>query len=154
MIPMKQHADVSSALNELSGTVVDCFFQVHKELGPGDPEQIYEDALSVEISSRNILFQKQKTFEILYKGQILPTAFRPDMIIEQRIIVELKAVEGINPVHQSQIYAYLKATGLPLGFLVNFNVPLIKDGIGRYMNKNSASPDLRVKNNESKQCAE
>lgn len=145
MISMKQHNDVPAALNVLSGEVVDCFFQIHKELGAGYVEQIYDDALSVELRSKNISFQKQKSFEVIYKGQVLPTAFRPDFIVEDQIIVELKSVDKIHPVHQSQLYAYLKVTRLPLGFLVNFNVPLIKDGIGRYINKYSASPDLRVK---------
>ena len=148
MKPMKQYDDVPSELNEMSGQLVDCFFQVHRKLGAGYPEITYEEALVLELSDRGISFQKQKTVEIYYKGRILPTAFRPDLIIENQIIVELKAIEKIHAVHQSQIYSYLKATNLPLGFLVNFNVPLIKDGISRFKNKNSVSPGLRVKNRE------
>lgn len=144
MRAMKQYSDVSENLNDLSGRVVDCCFQVHKELGPGFSEQIYEEAFEAELKDRDIMFHRQKQFQVLYKGNPLPTAFRPDLIIEDRLIVELKAVEKIHPVHQSQIYAYLKATGLPIGLLVNFNVPLIKNGIQRFRNKYSVSPELRV----------
>lgn len=148
MFPLEKYNDISQELNNLSGTVVDCVFHVHKELGPGYPEQIYEDALIMEFDERNIAFQRQKSFSVLYKGKPIPTLFKPDLIVGDKILIELKAVEKIHPVHQSQIYAYLKGTNLPLGLLVNFNVPLIKNGIGRYLNKNSVSPLLRVNNNQ------
>lgn len=144
MTVLQKYSDLE-VLNGLSDAIVDCFFCVHKELGPGYTKQIYEDAFAIELDDRKIAFKKQQSFEILYKGKMLPTLFRPDFIVENKILIELKAVERIHPVHQSQIYAYLKGTNLPLGFLVNFNVPLIKNGIGRYINKHSASPDLRVK---------
>ncbi len=145
--PLSQYSDLAADLNNLTGEIVDCFYHVHRELGPGYTENIYEDACVKEFEYRGIAFERQKTVNVLYKGVALPSIFKPDLIVENQVLLELKAVEKIHPVHQSQIYAYLKATNLPVGFLVNFNTPLIKNGIGRYINKNSASPDLRVKNN-------
>lgn len=142
---LKQYSDIPDDIDRLSKKVVDCFFQVHKELGPGFLEQNYEDALAIELDHKQIGYQRQVDFSVPYKGQVLNSRFRFDLLIEDKIIVELKAVDRIHPVHQSQIYAYLNAAKLPLGFLVNFNVPLIKDGIGRYVNKNFVPSELRVK---------
>ncbi|MCC7305714.1 MAG: GxxExxY protein [Alphaproteobacteria bacterium] len=146
MTVLTKYNDISPKLDALSKVVVDSVFHVHKELGAGYQEQIYEDAFALELTDRKISFERQKSFEIFYKEKPLPTFFKPDLIVEGQILVELKAVETIHPVHKSQIYAYLKGTNLPLEFLVNFNVPLIKNGIGRYINKNFVSSDLRVKN--------
>ena len=140
---LNQYSDFSDELNMLSGKVVDCAFQVHKTLGPGFLECNYEDAFITELQERDLSFERQKPFKIPYKNGVLNTAFRFDLIVEDKVLVELKAVEKIHPVHQAQIYAYLKATSLPIGLLINFNVPLIKDGIGRYVLKNSETPRLK-----------
>ncbi len=139
-IELRNYNDCSQDLNVLSGYVVDCAFNVHKVLGPGFLESNYEEAFSIELDERGIAYERQKTYRIPYKTGFLASEFRFDLVIEGKILVELKAVEKIHPVHQAQIYAYLKATQLPLGFLMNFNVPLIKDGIGRYVLRNSGSP--------------
>ncbi len=136
MSVLKIHNDMPEDIEILSKELVDCFFQVHTSLGPGFLEINYEDALIWELQNRKINFERQRPFRIPYKNAYLQSEFRFDLVIEDKIIVEIKAVEKIHPVHQSQLYAYLNATKLPLGFLVNFNVPLIKDGIGRYVNKN------------------
>lgn len=141
---LAQHNDLPPALNELATTIVDCCFHVHQELGPGFFEKIYEDALSEEMQSRNISFQRQAPYTIMYKGKSLDTAFRFDLVVENQLLLELKAVEQLNTIHQSQIYAYLKAANMPLGFLINFNVDRIKDGISRYKNKHFDSSSLRV----------
>ncbi len=135
-----KYNDISSDINDLSGQVVDCAFQVHKELGAGFLESNYEEAFIIELKRKNIKFEQQKICKILYKGDFLNSHFRFDLIIENSILVELKAVEKIHPVHQAQIYAYLKAANLDVGLLINFNVPLIKDGIRRYTLRNSDSP--------------
>lgn len=137
---MKKYTDVSPDINDLSGKVVDCAFQVHKELGAGFLEVNYEDAFMYELDQAGIAYERQKTYAIPYKNIFLNSSFRFDLIVENKILVELKAVDKINPVHQAQIYAYLKATRLPVGLLINFNVPLIKEGIHRYTLRNSESP--------------
>ncbi len=137
---LQNYNDLPEDLNALSGKIVDCAFQVHKELGAGFLEVNYEDAFIIELKRKNLNFEQQKTYNIPYKDGFLKSSFRFDLIIENSILVELKAVEKINPIHQAQIYAYLKATNLPIGLLINFNVRLIKDGINRYVLRNSDSP--------------
>ncbi len=133
MSTLRKYNDLPADIDVLSKTVVDCFFQVHKELGAGYLEKIYEDCLYIEMIGRGLNVQRQFPIKIKYKGQDIPTEFRLDMVVEKQIIIELKAVEKIHPVHNAQIYSYLKSSNLPLGFLVNFNVPLIKDGINRFV---------------------
>lgn len=116
----------------LSKLVVDCIFQVHTKLGPGFLENNYEEALCRELERKNIFYERQKIFQIPYDDGFLNSEFRFDLVIDNKIIVELKAVDQIHPIHQAQLYAYLNANQLKLGFLVNFNVRLIKDGIKRY----------------------
>ena len=142
---LARYDDLPSDLNALATAVVDCCFHVHTHLGPGFFEKIYEDALCEEMQERNISFQRQMPFTIMYKTKPLGTSFRFDLVVEDQILLELKAVEQLHAIHQSQIYAYLKAANMPLGFLINFNVDRIKNGIGRYLNKNFDSSELRVK---------
>ncbi len=137
---LQKYNDFPAEVNEISGKVVDCAFKVHQELGPGFLEVNYEDAFIIELMSAGLRFEKQKSFKIPYKKTFLESSFRFDLIVENKILIELKAVEKLNPVHQSQIYAYLKATNLPVGFLINFNVPLIKDGLHRFVLRNSETP--------------
>jgi len=137
---LRKFNDFPDSLNKLSGDVVDCAFKVHQKLGPGFLECNYEEAMKIELHKKNISFEYQKPFQIPYDNQFLETEFRFDLVIENQMIVELKAVEKIHPVHQAQIYAYLKAAKIDLGLLINFNVPLIKDGIGRYVLRDSETP--------------
>ncbi|MGH1398660.1 MAG: GxxExxY protein [Alphaproteobacteria bacterium] len=137
---IQKYDDMAPDLNDLSGQIVDCAFQVHRELGAGFLESNYEDALVYELSKKSLFFERQKSFTIPYKDTVLKSEFRFDLIVENKILVELKSVDKIHPVHQAQIYAYLKATKMKLGLLINFNVPLIKNGIGRYVLRNSETP--------------
>jgi GxxExxY protein len=123
-------------LDLLSKEIVDCLFKVHNTLGPGFLEQNYEDALCIELTRKNIYFERQKKFKIPYGDDFLNSEFRFDLVVENQVIIELKAIEQIHPIHQAQIYAYLNASKMKLGFLVNFNVKLIKDGIKRYTLRN------------------
>lgn len=120
-------------MNPLSAEIVDCAFQVHKHFGPGLLENIYHEAFLIELQNRQISYKSEKSFPLEYKGKILKSGFKADIIVNNEIIIELKAVEKILPVHQAQILSYLKLTNKQLGFLINFNVPLIKDGINRYV---------------------
>jgi GxxExxY protein len=135
---LEKYDDMDRSVDLLSKAVVDCIFQVHKKIGPGFLEKIYEDCLCIELSDRKIPHQRQCAVKFLYNDQAIPTEFRFDLVVDGMILIELKAVEKMHPVYESQMYSYLKMSGLRLGFLVNFNVPLIKDGIKRYVPKNLA----------------
>lgn len=139
MSVMRKYNDMPDDVERLASVVVDSVFQVHQTLGPGYVEKIYEDCLLIEFEDRGLSVVRQYPINFHYKGRAIPSCFRLDMVIENKIILELKAVDKIHPVHGAQIYSYLKSSGLPLGFLVNFNVPLIRDGIKRYAVKSGGS---------------
>jgi len=111
--------------------VVDAALKVHKALGPGLLESVYETCLVYELEKRGLGVAKQVTLPIVYDGRKLDGGLRLDLVIENRVIVEVKAVEKANPVFEAQLLTYLRLSGLRLGFLINFTVPLIKDGIKR-----------------------
>lgn len=120
--------------NELSKIVVDCMFKVHKGLGPGLLESAYEECLSYELSKTGLVIERQKPLPLLYESVRMEIGYRVDILIENKLIVEIKAVECLNDVHKAQVITYLKLSGCKLGLLVNFNVALIKDGIKRIVN--------------------
>jgi len=118
-------------LNIISGKIVDCAFKVHTELGPGLLESVYEICLVKELILTGCKVERQVYLPVVYKSEELKLDFRIDLLVENEIVVELKAIDGILPVHQAQLLTYLKLSGKKLGLLINFNVPLIKDGIKR-----------------------
>ena len=120
-----------SELNELSGNLIGACIEVHKYLGPGLMESAYQECLCHELSLRGISYVKEYDISIEYKGVVIPTRLRADMLIESLIIMELKSVSELIPVHEAQLLTYLKLTGCQLGLLINFNVPLLKDGLKR-----------------------
>ena len=122
--------DPDPELNALSNSVTGAALEVHKRLGPGLDESSYENALIIELNLRNIPFARQVVIDVLYKGEIVGTR-RLDFIIDRRLILEVKAVNELIPLHKAQLYTYLKLTGLELGLLINFDVPILKDGIKR-----------------------
>ena len=111
--------------------IVDAAFKVHKELGPGLLEKVYEVCFCHELSKRNLKFQRQVDLPIKYDGMIFDEGLRLDVLVEELIICELKDVDQMNPVWKAQLISHLKLTGKRLGFLINFNVPLMKNGINR-----------------------
>jgi GxxExxY protein len=115
--------------------VVDCCIAVHKQMGPGLLESIYEDCLMKEFELRGIAAKRQVTVPLVYKGHKLSKDFKIDILVEDEIILELKAAEELSPIYVAQIISYLKLADKRLGFLVNFNVPLMKQGIQRFVNK-------------------
>lgn len=121
-------------LNRLSRQVVDAAIAVHKRLGPGLLESAYEACLCQELASRGIPFQRQASLPIEYDGVRLECGYRLDVVVAGVIILELKSVEQVLPIHQAQLLSYLKLSQLPLGLLLNFNVPLMKQGITRLAN--------------------
>lgn len=120
--------------NEAGRQVVDAAVLVHRELGPGLLEVVYEVALEKELESRGLRVQRQVPIPIKYKGLRFDEGFRADLIVEDKVILELKSVEQLNKVHHKQLLTYLKLTELKLGFLLNFGSALMKDGISRIAN--------------------
>ena len=112
--------------------IVDCAFVVHSQLGPGLLEKIYETCFCHELKKRGICFQRQPLIPVIYDQIIFEDGLRIDVLVEDRIICELKAVETVNPIWQAQVFSHLKMTSNHIGFLINFNVPLIKQGIRRF----------------------
>jgi GxxExxY protein len=120
--------------NELSKVIVNSCFKIHKRLGPGLLESIYEEILSYELLKEGMVIKRQQGIPVVYDELKMDLGFRADIIVENKVIIELKSVEVIAPVHQKQLLTYLKITELKLGLLVNFNSALIKDGIQRIVN--------------------
>lgn len=119
-------------LDPLATRLVDCAFQVHRILGPGLLESFYEQAMAIEMDLQGIRYQRQPTMPVFYKDKILDGQFRLDFHVENNIVLELKSTETLHPVYESQILTYMKISKSRLGFLINFNVPLIKNGIKRF----------------------
>ena len=120
--------------NEISGIVIDKCLKIHKSLGPGLLESVYEEVLIYELQQDNFKCEKQVEIPVIYENVKMDIGFKADIIIENKVIIELKSVENILPVHKKQLLTYLKLTNLKLGLLINFNVDLIKDGITRIVN--------------------
>jgi len=116
---------------ELSGAIIGAAIEVHQGLGPGLLESAYEECLCYELSARQIAFQRQLELPVTYKGIRLDCGFRIDMMVENKIILELKSVEALQPIHEAQMLTYLKLSNRKLGLLINFNVIVLKDGIKR-----------------------
>ena len=112
--------------------IVDSAYRVHKELGPGLLEKVYEACFCHELGKKGINYQRQVDLPIFYDGLTFDEGLRMDVFVEELIICELKAVETVNPLWQAQIMSHLKMTGNNIGFLINFNIALIKNGIRRY----------------------
>ena len=122
-------------LNELGGIILDAAITVHRELGPGLLESAYELALARELSLRNIEIKTQVPVDLIYKEVALGKAYVIDLLVENEIIIEIKSVEIMNPVYTAQIITYLKLAHKKLGYLINFNVPLLKDGFKRIVHQ-------------------
>jgi len=120
--------------NKLGNLIIDAAMQVHRELGPGLLESVYEVCLIEELRNRGLNVQSQVRLPIVYKGKELNKEFIIDLLVENKIVIELKAVEDLMPVHEVQLVTYLKLSGMKLGYLINFNVSLLKFGIRRRIN--------------------
>jgi GxxExxY protein len=118
---------VSERDDEIARRVIGAAIEAHRVLGPGFLESIYEEALCLELGAASLAFERQKSIVVAYKQFSIPGQ-RMDLLVEGRVIVELKAVDELAPIHQAQVISYLKTTGLRLGLLFNFNVRILKDG--------------------------
>jgi len=122
---------VQMDINDLSGEVISAAIEVHKILGPGLLESAYEECLCRELELRQIPYERQKELPIEYKGIKLDCGYRLDVLVENRLLLELKACDALQPIHKAQLLTYLKLTGIKVGLLINFNVPILKQGIKR-----------------------
>lgn len=121
--------------NEIAAAVVDAALKIHKTLGPGLLESVYEAVLDFELQRRGLQVARQVGLPVHYEGVKLELGFRADLIINNKLIIEVKSVEVLAPVHKKQLLTYLRLTDVRLGLLLNFNVELIKDGIQRVVNR-------------------
>ena len=120
--------------NEISKLIVNTCYNIHIELGPGLLESVYEEILYHELIIQGLKVNRQQAIPVFWKEMQMGIGFRADLIVENKVIIEIKSVENIAPVHPKQLLTYLKITGLKLGLLINFNEKLIKDGITRIVN--------------------
>ncbi|WP_347839521.1 GxxExxY protein [uncultured Draconibacterium sp.] len=121
--------------NDISGKIIGCAIEVHKTLGPGLLESAYEECLFYELKAAGLAVERQKPLPVVYKEVKLEAGYRIDLLVERKVVVELKAVEVLNDVHTAQVLTYLKLSGCKLGLLMNFNVYRLSEGIRRLVNK-------------------
>lgn len=134
-----ENTEVVRRLNTLTDAIIGAAIEVHRELGPGLLESTYEICLCRELNLREVFFERQLAIPIEYKGIKLDCGYRADLIVERSILIELKAIDALLPIHEAQLLSYLKLSGLHVGLLINFNVELLKKGIRRRV-VNSGSP--------------
>ena len=125
-----ERRELGEKMSQLTGAVIGAAIEVHRILGPGFLESVYEEALCVELQIRRISFKRQPVVTMNYKGHLIGEG-RLDLLVDNTLIVELKAVEKLAPIHEAQVLSYLKMTSHPLALLINFNVCVLKDGIRR-----------------------
>ncbi len=126
--------DTEMETDQLTEQIIGAAIEVHRELGPGLLESAYEAALAYELTLRGLVFERQAALPVHYKGLMIEVGYRLDLLVGDSVIVELKAVERVERIHDAQLITYLKLSGKKVGLLINFNVPLLKDGITRRVN--------------------
>ena len=121
-------------INAITEKIIGCAIEVHRALGPGLLESTYEECTCYEIRCSGLKFERQVSLPVVYKGVKLDCGYRMDLVVEKVVVVEFKTVEVLLPVHEAQLLSYLKLTGLSVGLLINFHVPVLKDGLKRIVN--------------------
>jgi GxxExxY protein len=119
---------------EITETIIGAAIEVHRHLGPGMLESVYEAALAYEISQTGLKVERQKPVTLTYKGLTFDEGYRLDLLVQEQVVVELKCVDNLLPVHEAQVISYLKLTGLKVGLLINFKVPALVQGLRRFSN--------------------
>ena len=130
----QNNAESRKKADELSNIIIGAAIEVHRALGPGLLESTYEECLCYELSKKGIPFERQKNLPVKYKEVYLECGYRIDILVDKLVIVELKSIDQIIPIHESQLLTYLKLSGLWLGLLINFNTLILKNGIKRIVN--------------------
>ncbi|MCX6579431.1 MAG: GxxExxY protein [Candidatus Aminicenantes bacterium] len=126
---------VKLELNELTDKIIGSAIEVHRELGPGLLESAYEACLFFELAQAGLKVERQKALPVYYKSIRIDCGYRLDLLVEDQIIVELKSIEALLPIHKAQLISYLRMSGCSVGLLINFNVALLKDGLQRIVNQ-------------------
>lgn len=134
--------DSSSSLNSITSQIIGLAIKVHRLMGPGLLESVYLTCLCYELKKAGLMVEREKMVPLYYEGVKLDQSYRLDLLVQQKMIVEIKAVESITAVHRAQLLSYLKLTGCPVGLLINFNVELLKEGICRMVNNFSETSEL------------
>lgn len=132
-------------MKRLTSKIIGAAINVHKELGPGLLESAYEQCLMIELESLGLEVKRQVALPISYKGTVVKDAYRLDMLINGQVILELKAVEKVLGVHKAQLLSYLRLSGKPVGLLLNFNVPFMRQGISRFFNEAILGKDYNTR---------
>jgi GxxExxY protein len=130
-------------LNQTTERIIGVCIDVHSELGPGLLESVYEECLCLALDAAAINYVRQGSVPVVFRGKQIDQGFRFDLLVEEEVIVEIKAVEQIMSIHKAQVLTYLKLTGAPIGLLINFHVPVLKDGIRRLVNP-ACGLDIRM----------
>lgn len=123
--------DLPDDVNEVSSQVLDAAIEVHRTVGPGLLESVYHRCLAYELSKRGLRMEFNAALPLTYKELVIPSAYFPDLIVEGKVVVDLKAVEALRPEHEAQMLTYLRVTGCRLGMLLNFHAPVLRDGFRR-----------------------
>jgi GxxExxY protein len=133
-------------IDDITGTIVDAAYQIHTGLGPGLLESVYEAVLARELEKRGLVAERQRPVSFEYDGIRFDEGFRVDLLVENSVVIELKSVEKTVPVHAKQVLTYLRLLHLPVGLLINFGAPTLKEGLQRIVNnyQPTATPRLRV----------
>lgn len=122
------------SLDSITDTIIACCIAIHRKLGPGLLESTYEACLEHDLRKRGLKIERQKSMPLVYDNLLIENAYRIDLLVEDSVVLELKAVEEVHPVHKAQLLSYLKLSGKSVGLLLNFHAPLMKDGITRMVN--------------------
>jgi GxxExxY protein len=136
-------------IDEISGDVLDLSIRLHRELGPGLLESVYETVLAAKLARLGYLVERQKAVDIVFEGQSFANAFRIDILVDGRVLVEIKSIERLGAAHAKQLLTYLRLTKQPLGLLVNFGGATLKEGFRRLVNDYDPSASLRLCANQS-----
>jgi GxxExxY protein len=131
---INQGVSIERLENDISGKIIGAAIEVHRKLGPGLLESAYEECLCCEMALRGIKFERQVPLPLNYKGVDLDCGYRLDLLVEDKVIVELKSIEVLEPIHDAQLLTYLKLRNARLGLIINFNVMMLKDGVRRLVN--------------------
>jgi len=146
MVEPKQY-DMSK-INQLTEQIIGAAIEVHRAFGPGLLESVYQDCMAVELKLRGLLFEPQKPVALEYKGNPVGTELKIDLLVADLVVVELKSVAILLPVHEAQLLTYLKLTKCPIGLLINFSVPVLKQGVKRMLNTSFESQSKETKRNK------
>jgi GxxExxY protein len=144
----RREGGVVRDLEELASVAVDCGFKLHKELGPGLLESVYEAVMAASLARRGLAVDRQRPIPIEYDGMMLGEGFRADLLIEGRLIIEIKSIDRLAPVHGRQLLTYLRLTKQPLGLLMNFGGGTFREGLKRVVNNHDAFASSRLRVNQ------